>query len=200
MDAIVGQLINLSHLKALTLGTGLTDEGLTQLKNMLSLQELTIGPSHITGKGIAALSELSSLKALCLHQMKLTSEDEWAAFGKLSSLQCLTLMHIRSEVTDAHIAHLSGLQSLRDLSIDAVIIRDQNAIASLDITDKGLTHLAKLKSLENLRLTGAKITDEGLQQLSEIPTLRWLDLQGCKVTEQGLQRLKKKLPALQWYL
>lgn len=200
MDAIVGQLIRLFHLKALTLGTGLTDAGLTQLKNMPSLQELTVGPSQITGKGIASLAELPSLKVLCLHQMKLASADEWASFGKLSSLQCLTLMHIRSQVTDAHIAHLAGLQFLRELSIGAIIIRDRNAMYSMDVTDKGIGYISKLKSLERLSLRGVKITDEGLQQLSKIPTLQWLDLQGCKVTEQGLQRLKKKLPALHWYL
>lgn len=200
MDAIVGQLINLSGLKALTLGTGLTDEGLTQLKNMPSLQELTVGPSQITGKGIASLAQLPLLKALSLHQMKLASADEWASFGKLSSLQRLTLRHIRSQVTDAHIAHLAGLQFLRELSIDAIIIRDRNATYFMDVTDKGIGYISKVKCLERLSLRGIKITDEGLQQLSEIPTLQWVDLQGCKVTEQGLQRLKKKIPALHWYL
>ena len=71
---------------------------------------------------------------------------------------------------------------------------------SMDVTDRGLGYLCKLKSLERLTLRGAKITDEGLQQLSQISTLEHLDLAGCKVTEQGLQRLKKKLPALQWHL
>jgi Leucine-rich repeat (LRR) protein len=200
MDIIVKEVINLPGIKELTLGTGLTDEGLVKLKDMRTLQELTIGPSRITGKGISALAELPSLQALTLHQIKLTSEKEWTSFGKLTSLKHLTLRAIRSEVTDAHIAQLAGLQFLKDLSIDAIVIKDRNAVYSMDVTDVGLGYISKLKSLERLSLLGAKITDEGLQQLSEIPGLKWMDLQGCNVTEKGLQKLKNKLPALSWYL
>jgi len=38
MDEIVKELINLPGLKVLTFGTGLTDEGLIQLKNIQSPQ------------------------------------------------------------------------------------------------------------------------------------------------------------------
>jgi len=71
---------------------------------------------------------------------------------------------------------------------------------SMDVTDEGLKYISELKSLEQLSLCGAKITDEGLQQLSKIPGLKWISLQGCNVTEQSLLRLKKKLPALRWFL
>lgn len=200
MDSIVKELVNLRGLKKLTLGTGLTDEGLVKLKNMHSLQALTIGPSQITGKGIAALAEISSLRVLQLHQATLASEDDWAALGKLSALQRLSLRHTRSKITDVHIAHLAGLQSIRSLSIDAIVIKDRKAISSLNVTDEGLGYISKLKFLERLTLRGAKITDNGLQQLSEMPALEYLDLVGCNVTEQGLKRLKKKLPALRWNL
>lgn len=200
MDAIVKELVNLYGLKELTLGTGLTDKGLVKLKDMKSLQALTIGPSQITGRGIAALAAIPSLQVLQLNQATLESKDDWAALGKLSTLQRLSLRHTRSEVTDTHVAHLAGLQTLKSLSIDAIVIKDRKAISSLDVTDKGLGYLSKLKSLERLILRGAKITDEGIQQLAELPALRWLDVQGCKVTKKGLERLKKKLPALHWYL
>lgn len=200
MDIICGKLTKLSGLDRLTLGRGLTDEGLMQLKHIQSLRDLDIETAKISGRGIAALSELPSLQVLKLANMKLPTEEEWKALGRLSSLQRLSLKAIRSEVTDAYIEHLVGLQSMRNLSIDAIVIKDRNAMYSLDISDEGLGYLSKLKSLERLTLHGAKITDEGLQQLSEISTLKWMDLQGCNVTEQGLQRLKKKLPALRWYL
>jgi Leucine-rich repeat (LRR) protein len=200
MDAIVKETANVRGLKELTIGTGLTDEGLVELKNMRFLEVLTIGPSRITGKGISVLAQLPSLHALALDQARLDSEDDWAAIGRLTALQSLSLRCTRSEVTDAYIAHLTGLKSLRDLSIDAIIFKDRKAFPSMGITDKGLEYISKLKSLESLSLRGAKITDEGLQKLSEIPRLKWLDLQGCNVTEQGLKRLKKKLPALSWYL
>ncbi len=201
MDAIIGGLPELPRLKRLTLGTGLTDGGLLGLRNMASLSELVVGPARLTGKGIAALAPLPSLQMLSIDQMELASPDEWASFAKLSALRRLSLKHIRSRVSDAHVAHLADLQSLTDLSLSAIVIEGRKVISwSMDVTDEGLSHIAKLKKLESLSLHGAKITDQGLQQLAELPELKWLDLQGCGVTEGGLKRLKKRLPALQWYL
>lgn len=200
MDAIASELAKLSGLVRLTIGRGLTDEGLMQLKNIQSLRDLDIETATITSRGIATLSELPSLQALKLAHVKLSSEKEWEALGHLSTIQHLALRAIQSDVTDAHISHLSGLQFLKDLSIDAVIFKDRNATYSMNVTDRGLGHLCKMKFLTRLTLRGAKVTDEGIQQLSNISTLEHLDLVGCDVTEDGLQRLKKKLPTLRWYL
>jgi Leucine-rich repeat (LRR) protein len=200
MDTIVPTLPNLPRLRKLTLGTGLTDEGLLHLQGMPALAELVIGPAHLTSKGLAALASLGSLKALRLEQADLASPDAWAALGKLSFLERLSLRHTRSKVTDACVSHLVGLQSLTDLSLDAIVIKDRKAISYLDVTDEGLSHIAKLKKLQRLSLRDARITDEGLQRLAELPDLKWLNLRGCEVTEEGLQHLKKRLLALHWYL
>ena len=149
---------------------------------------------------MAALAELPFLRELRILDMSLSGEEYWVSLGKLASLERLDLDIIRSKITDANISHLDGLQSLKVLSMDAVVFKDQKAYTSMDVTDEGLGYLSKLKSLEHLTLHGAKITDEGIQQLSGIPGLKRMDLQGCNVTEEGLQRLKKKLPALHWYL
>ncbi|MBN2129568.1 MAG: hypothetical protein JW741_08725 [Sedimentisphaerales bacterium] len=200
MDQIAGMLSALPRLKKLTLGTGLTDEGAVQLQHIHTLEDLNIGPSRITGRGIAALGALPCLRSLKLNQITLASADEWTTFARLTSLRCLILRHVRSEVADAHIAHLAGLQSLRELDIDAVVIDDQGVSYATNITDRGLAHIVKLRKMETLSLRGTRITDEGLQQLAEIPTLRWLDLSGGNVTEQGLQRLKMRLAALDGHL
>ena len=200
MDEIVGKVTNLSRIRKLTIGIGLTDKGLMKLKNMDSLQVLIIGPSRITGKGIAALADLTSLQTLRLNQISLSSEDEWASFGKLSSLQSLTLRALRSTVTDSYIAHLTGLQYLRELSIDAIVKTEEGAAYFMDVTDKSLEHIAKLHKLESLELRGAKITDKGLKYLEGLRSLKWINLLGSNVTEEALQQLKKKLPALNWNL
>ena len=145
------------------------------------------------------LAELPFLRELRIMDMDLSVEEYWVSMGKLASLERLDLNLIRPKVTDVNISHLSGLHSLKVLYILSVSV-DKKHVADMDVTDEGLMHLSKLRALERLSLTGAKITDEGLQQLSEIPTLKWMDLQGCDVTEQGLQRLKKKLPVLRWNL
>ncbi len=200
MDALLGSLPELPRLKKLTLGTGLTDEGLLCLRMLPSLEALMIGPSRITGTGLATLTNIPSLRVLELHQADLPAPQDWAALGKLSLLERLELMHTRSKVTDAHVAGLVDLEALEDLTLSAIVVRDRQAIARLDVTDEGLTHLAKLKRLKRLSLTGAPITDEGLQKLATLPQLERLELWACGVTEQGLEQLKQKLPALGWYL
>ena len=59
-------------------------------------------------------------------------------------------------------------------------------------------HISKLKALEVLYLTGAKITNEGLQHLAGLPALEYVNFDRCEVSEQDLQQLKKKLPELRW--
>jgi len=199
-DEIVGKLAVLPNLKRLSLGRGLTDKGFVRLKNIESLQTLSLNGANISGEAMAILAELPFLRELRILDMNLSGEECWESLGKLASLERLDLNIIRSKITDAHVTHLAGLQSLKVLSIDAVVFKDRKAYISMDVTDKGFGYLSKLKSLEHLTFHGAKITDEGLQQLFEIPTLKWMDLQGCNVTEEGLRQLKKKLPALRWNL
>jgi len=140
---------------------------------------------------MATLIQLPSLQSLSLTDMKLSDED-WGTLGRISSLQRLDV-NIRSEITDSHLEHLVGLQSLKNLSVSC-------GRENMHITDAGLAHIAKLTSLERLTLHGAKITDQGLRPLEDLSSLKWMDLQRCKVTDQGLERLKQKLPALHWNL
>jgi len=189
-EAVVKHLAALPRLSRLDLPRGTTDKTMAQLKNLTALQELSLNSEQITSRGLAILTRLPSLQRLSLMDMRLSTED-WGTLGRMSSLQRLDV-HIRSEITNAHMARLVGLQSLKHLSIDCS--------QEVHITDEGLAHLAKLTSLEHLTLHSAKITDQGLQHLKGLSSLKWMDLQGCQVTDQGLERLKQKLPALHWYL
>jgi hypothetical protein len=136
---------------------------------------------------------MPSLRELSFAETKLRSEQEWQAMGMLSTLEHLELFYLRSGITDAHIAHLSGLHRLKYLSISS-----DEGYGSSDITDKALAHISKLKALEHLSLSGAKITEQGLQQFAELPALRHITFENCEVSEDSLQRLKEKLPALRW--
>lgn len=199
MDAIIAGLPELPRIKTLTLGTGLTDDGLLRLRGMPLLCDLTIGRASVTAQGLDALALLPSLKRLTIYQLNLASVDNWAVLGKLSSLEELSLKYVRSPVTDACVTHLAGLQSLKELRLDAIVtVRPGESAYRTDITDKGLSQIARLKKLETLSLSGAQITDEGLQQLAGLPSLTWLNVQCSPVTEEGLRRLQKKLPALRW--
>ena len=59
------------------------------------------------------------------------------------------------------------------------------------ITDQGVAHLVKMSSLKSLRLSACqKITDRGLELLSGMDNLERLDLQGCNgITDRGILHL-----------
>jgi len=197
-DAVVKKLARSLRLKSLSICEGLTDEGLIYLKKMRSLEKLDIFRLQVTSKGIAELSELPCLIELSLIEPTLTSE-EWAALGKLSSLECLYLNWIQSRFTDEDIAHLSGLSHLRRLIISPQVF-DEDERISAGITDKTLMHIFQLKALESLDLAGMKITNNELQHLAGLSALKHISFERCEVSEQDLQRLKKKLPALSWVI
>ena len=196
---VLKELAKLLELKSLTIGRGLTDEGLVNIATMQSLQELRIMEAEITGEGIAALAEMPSLRKLSFSEAQLPSVQQWEALGKLSALENLDLFFMRSSITDRHIAHLSGLHRLKNLAVSSGYELDEDGYGILDITDKGLTHISKLKTLERLYISGAnEITEQGLQQLAGLPALQHITLENCGVSEDGLQPLKEKLPALRW--
>lgn len=57
------------------------------------------------------------------------------------------------------------------------------------VNDEGLTHLANIRSLEDLMLSNAKISDEGLAVLQRLPNLRALDLKSNELSNDGLVAL-----------
>jgi hypothetical protein len=63
-----------------------------------------------------------------------------------------------------------------------------------NITDKGLTYVARMPTVGELMLMGCPhITDEGLPELLTMKGLRYLDLRGCPgITDRGLKYLAAK--------
>ncbi len=58
-----------------------------------------------------------------------------------------------------------------------------------DVTDAGLAHLGRLKSLESLSLP-TPITDAGLAHLAGLTNLTTLELNGSKLDGSGLKSLR----------
>lgn len=85
--------------------------------------------------------------------------------------------------TDAGLAHLHELTSLKRLALDNPII-----------TDAGLAHLQGLTSLQVLDLENSQVTDAGLAHLHGLTGLKWLWLHNTQVTNMGLTKLRKALP------
>lgn len=103
--------------------------------------------------------------------------------SKLRSLPSVRIIHLGAacELTDADIAHLSGLPDLRDLTVD-----------KSRLSDEGLKYLARLPNIEYLTLTGHRFTDEGLAHLRQTAHLKvlWLESDVNEITDAGLEALK----------
>jgi hypothetical protein len=97
--------------------------------------------------------------------------------GKLSDVVNLDLF--LSDLTDAGLKHLRGMNSLRSL-----------AMGGTQITDAGLQHLEGLTELEYVGLRANNVTDAGLARLQKLTALTGLTLSETKVTDAGLARLK----------
>ena len=71
------------------------------------------------------------------------------------------------EVTDANLAHLTGLTALKKLGLGGT-----------QVTDAGLAHLAGLTALEELDLADNQVTDVGVAELQQA-------LPNCRITTRG---------------
>ena len=93
----------------------------------------------------------------------------------------VTLAGIR--VTDADLAHLTGLPALQGLYLDRT-----------QITDAGLAHLAGLTALEHLDLSYNEVADAGLVHLAGLTALEYLNLSRTQVADMGVAELQQALP------
>ena len=59
------------------------------------------------------------------------------------------------------------------------------------VTDAGVSHLAKLGKLKNLSLGNPSITDTSLETICQLPALAALTMQGCTIRGPGLVHLGK---------
>ncbi len=109
----------------------------------------------------------------------------------------------RSDLFDDDVMEIvSQLLSLRELSIRDCLVTDIG-LASLrrlrhlqrldasgtKITNRGLTYVAAMPTLECLRIARTSIGDDGLAYLKVLISLKSLDLSHTRVTDEGMQRL-----------
>ena len=88
------------------------------------------------------------------------------------------LMLSGTQVTDAGLVHLKGLNELGVLQLDRT-----------QITDAGLTNLEGLSELSGLNLSQTLVTDEGMVHLKAMPSLNSLFLNNTRVGDAGVQSL-----------
>lgn len=123
----------------------------------------------------------------------------------IPTLESVTLE--AAATTDASLEALCSLPNLRYLGLngaDVMQVTDHGMehlsrirtlthleLAADEVTEQGLAALAKLTRLERLRLRGAGITDAALPKLETLRRLKWLALWTPAVTDAGLEVLTR---------
>ena len=91
-------------------------------------------------------------------------------------------------VTNAGLANFVEMPNLEELSLI-----DEGG--GMVITDAGMVHVGKLKSLKYLMIVGMpNVTDAGVAQLHRLSNLENVVLHRTKITAQGLEKLEDALP------
>jgi Leucine-rich repeat (LRR) protein len=83
-----------------------------------------------------------------------------------------------SNIADADLTYVAGLQHLRIIELHRTAVGD-----------RGLAWLKNLKSVEELDLHATKATDAGLESLETWQRLTYLDLSGTQISDAGLRSL-----------
>jgi len=104
-----------------------------------------------------------------------------AGLAHLKQLPTLKSLNLRgTKITDAGLANLKGLRQLQSLNLTAT-----------EVKDAGLENLKGLLQLQSLNLQVTEITDAGLVQLEGLTQLRDLNLYNTRVTNAGLAHLQE---------
>ena len=190
----------------------IADEDVHWLEALQGLRELEINDTPVSGTGLKHLAGLPRLRRLELFNLPNFTEAGLEELAKLTQLRSLMIGSL--PVSDRRVRYLTGLKELRELEMSnswthaGARIQDDSgpfteatledvagltkfrklSLASQQLTDKGLTHLAGLREMRVLRL-GGPITDDGLRQLAGLTRLEVLGLRGSEVTGDGLQHL-----------
>jgi hypothetical protein len=147
-----------------------TDNDLAPLEVAHELRTLRLPNTHVTDAGLKRLCKLTDLATLELMLTDVT--DHGLQYLKVfTKLQDLNL--IDTEVTDEGLSYLPHFPHLERLWIGKYDIQGQKEQPISDITDSGLSHIARQTNLKTLVLRNTKVTREGIERLkSAIPGVR----------------------------
>jgi len=219
-DRGMSHIARLSQLKRLALiGTRMvTGAGLAELTRLKSLKRLSLGLTETT---ISELSQLNGLPLTHLQVDGVIQDDSGLDISGLVQLEELRLggkarrvgrTVAQDPIRDKDLRCLSGLRNLKRLVIsrpadlegsisDVGLAHLKNLtrmeeifIGGPHLTDDGLAHLAGMKELKFLRISGS-LTDKGLRHLEGLKALRLLEVRSEKsFSRRAIERLRTKLP------
>jgi hypothetical protein len=174
----------------------ITDACCASLAKMKSLRRLSMGhmlQKEFTGKDLALLKDVPSLEALTLAGAA-TGEAAMAAIGELTQLKELANWHTRhSDPTNPYLLKLTHLKSLNFGRSSTV--RGGKTYSSL--TDATMETLAQMKALESIELHDYRPRLAALQKLKALPNLKKLHLgPGIDIPAEDIEKLRAEMPGV----
>lgn len=161
---------------------------------------------NLTEPGVAPLQRLTDLRWLQLFRTPIVDAD-LLYISQLSHLEVLGIWHVRS-ITDAGLARLGGVTSLRYFAVGGPLITDAGLmnlrgcvqmeelyLEGTSVGERDLAWIRGMTTLRQLDLTRTNISDVGLLQLGNLPQLQQLRASSPYVTPSGLAALQRMLPS-----
>jgi beta-lactamase regulating signal transducer with metallopeptidase domain len=174
------------------------------LAGLTGLETFRASGCAFTGAGLRHLEGMRQLRELYLYTAADAQRLDDEAMGLIAGLEPLEVLYLSGQVTDEGVRHLTKLESLRELRIDASRIRgpglahlgESGSLQLLELSgkgfgDEGLEHVKQILSLKCLKLgRGIEISDDGLAHLSDLHGLEELEVRGNAITDAGIAHLR----------
>jgi hypothetical protein len=194
-DATVIHLTGLKELETLgTDGAQLTDDGLKHLSALANLRSASFFHTSFrmkgfTGVGFGHLQACSKLEKLTVAGVSMGDEGV-AAIASITQLRDFSTWHTYQ--TETGNALIAKLPNLRALKIGQRLARAGAKAPSL--SDASLPVLARMTTLETLKLGEAHFTAEALRTLKSLPNLKQLTLYETDLSATDADKIRKELP------
>jgi hypothetical protein len=181
-DTLLAPLVSLKCLKKVDLHgpSSVTDRFLASLSNCPELERLSVASSKVTDEGLRHLGACKNLKLLTLMGCPIRRGLKYLDLDNLASLDARD-----TELDDEGIACLVNARNLGSLLLNGT-----------DIGNRSFEVFSSLPKLEHLQCRGTKITDEGLATFQPHPMLNHLNLSETSVTIDAAARLTTRFPTV----
>ena len=153
-------------------------------QSLTSTVRVVAPAGNVTDSQLLRIRLINQDLGLVLNNCPITDDGLASLEGK-RNLRWLELR--RTKITDEGIKHLRGT-ALEELDLSAT-----------KVSDAGLAYLGEIDfpNLKTLALEGLRhVTDEGISHLSRFKSLEFLSIAGTKVTPTGIRHIKGKIPSL----
>ncbi|PCJ91236.1 MAG: hypothetical protein COA50_16720 [Flavobacteriaceae bacterium] len=177
----------------------LTDNGVSNLKDLTEITSLFIESYNLTGKGLHFLDRLTKLKELSLYGCNL-KKDDLKIIMNFPLLRYLSLSSCTLNELD--LEYLSHLRQLENLNLNYTQISNEGlrkiqgliwikklSISDANITDSGLSVLSNFRSLEDLGLFHTEIGDTSIPTLLKLLNLKTLRIAHTRISAEGVEQL-----------